>query len=256
MIAVMGSKAVREEGRRGCRPFTFGGGLHDQSQSAAADIFGAFVAEFASVETPADGQAMAARLGGAGAAPTRVPRGQYARVELTHARVALAFEPPHDATPALLEARAGAGSAALVNFEAGRLHAAPAALAVAPVAGPLADVGATLALSAWMAAVATDGGALAPAWTATPLGVPVFLRSAAFNGSSVRHWFALFDDIVAAGTAGAAGVNVTIDAPWPTAAARDAVTGAALAVEGNATHSRIRVHVPWRSGVWVRSVDA
>ena len=233
-----------------------GGELHDQAASAAADIFGAYVAEFASVETPADGQAMAAHLAGAAAAPTRVPRGQYARLELTHATVALAFDAPHAATPALLEARAGAGSAALVNFEAGRLHAAPAGLAVAPAAGPLVDVGATLALSAWMAAVATDGGALAPAWAASPLGVPVFLRSAVFNGSSVRHWFALYDDVVAAGTAGAGGVNVTIDAPWATASARDAVTGADVPVGGNASHTRLFLHVPWRSGVWVRSVDA
>jgi dienelactone hydrolase len=159
------------------------GALHDQAASAAAALFGgAFVAEFASVEAPFDGQAMALDLGG-GAPPLAVRRGQYARLGLARnasAAVAQAFLPPFDDVPALVEAGGvGAGSGALINFEAGSRNAGPQGLAVAPPPGsPLADVPATLALSAWMAGVATAGGALAPAWRAAPLGVPVLLRTA------------------------------------------------------------------------------
>jgi hypothetical protein len=44
--------------------------------------------------------------------------------------------------------------------------------------------------------------------------------------------------------------------PWPTAAAADAITGEVLPVQGNATHSTLTFSVGFRSGRWVRTVDA
>jgi hypothetical protein len=120
-------------------------------------------------------------------------------------------------------------------------------------------VAATLALSAWMAGVATASGALSPPWSASPLGVPVFLRTAVFNGTRARHVFALFDDLVAPtlcpGRSGRC-LNVTLRLLWGTAAAADAVTGEQLAFEGNNTHTVLTFDVPFRSGRWVRTVDA
>jgi beta-galactosidase len=247
-----------------------GGGLFDQA--GAPDLFGATVAEFHSVETPFDGQAMVLDTlgggyggggGGAPQAPLRVSRGQFAALRITTGRVVQHFEPPFDDVPALVETGGdvGAGSGALVNFEAGARAAEPVALAVAPTAGPPADVAATLALSAWMAGVATAGGALGPTWSASPLGVPVFLRSARFNGTSVRHIFALFDDVVApalcAGRRAAAPcLNVSVAMPWATAYAADAVTGEALPFACNDTHTTLTFGVATRSGRWVRTVDA
>ncbi len=249
-----------------------GGTLHDQAASAAAAIFGgASVLEFASVEAPLDGQAMALALGGGGgggALQLAVRRGQYARLGLAPggaARVAQAFLPPFEDVPALVEARGvGAGSGALVNFEAGARAAAPQGLAVAPAPGaPLADVPATLALSAWMAGVATAGGALAPAWRAAPLGVPVHLRTAAFNGTTAHHVFCFYDDLVAPHLCGpgggldcsGGGLPVTLSLPWRTAAAADAVTGEALAWSGGDNGTELVVRVPFRSARWLRLVQ-
>jgi beta-galactosidase len=234
-----------------------GGAIFDQAQGP--DLFGAAVAEFHSVEAPFDGQAMALAVGAN--ASLRVARGQFALLELTTGVARQFFEPPFEATPALVEAAVGArgGSGALINFEAGARAAQPSALRVAPTAGPAADVAATLALSAWMAGVATAGGALSPPWSASPLGVPVFLRTAVFNGTRARHVFALFDDLVAPtlcpGRSGRC-LNVTLRLPWGTAAAADAVTGEQLAFEGNSTHTVLTFDVPFRSGRWVRTVDA
>ena len=229
-----------------------GGALFDQAQGP--DLFGAAVAEFHSVEAPFDGQAMALAVGAN--TSLRVARGQFAVLELTTGVVQQFFEAPFEGTPALVEAAVGAlgGSGALINFEAGARAAQPSALRVAPQAGPAADVAATLALSAWMAGVATAGGTHAPGWTAAPLGVPVFLRTAAFNGSRTRHIFALFDDLVAP-TLGRY-LNVSLSLPWATAAAADAVTGEPLAFEGNGTHTALTFGVPFRGGRWVRTVDA
>jgi hypothetical protein len=234
-----------------------GGVLFDQAQGP--DLFGAVVAEYHSVEAPFDGQSMA--LATSANATLRIARGQYSLLELTTGVVSQFFEAPFDGIPALVETAVGAagGSGALINFEAGSRAALPSSLRVAPETGAAADVPATLALSSWMADVATAGGALAAPWSASPAGVPVFLRTAAFNGTTSRHVFALFDDLVAPtlcpGTS-ASCLTVTLSFPWGTASAADAVTGEAIAFQCNGTHTTTKIQVPFRSGRWVRTVDA
>ena len=237
------------------------GEMFNQEQKGP-DLFGAFVDEFHSVEAPFDGQEMSLATGTGGSNSLRVARGQYAALHLTaNGRVSQYFEAPFDETPALIEADVvGAGSGALINFEAGARAAQPIALAVAPSTGPPMDVTATLALSAWMASVATARGTIVPTWTASPLGVPVFLRSAVFNGTSVRHIFALYDDLVAPAlcsgrSAKVLCLNVTVSMPWATASAVDAITGQVVDFSGNATHTTIIFGIAFRSGRWLRTVD-
>ena len=234
-----------------------GGSIFDQEQGP--DLFGAVVSEFHSVEAPFDGQSMA--LATSSNSSLRVTRGQYALLEVTTGVVAQSFEAPFDSIPALIETSVGSagGSGALINFEAGSRAAQPSSLRVAAVTGSAADVPATLALSSWMADVATAGGALMPAWTASPVGVPVFLRSAAFNGTLTRHIFVLFDDLVAPtlcpGTSGNC-LTVTLTFQWGTVSAADAITGEHIAFQSNGTHTSLQFGVPFRSGRWVRTVDA
>lgn len=237
------------------------GWVHDQSTSPSATIFGAYVTEFHSVEAPFDGQAMALEVG---PDPQQhfLGRGQYAALELVEGgagRVSQNFLPPFDGIPALIETTTGAGSGAMINFEAGSHAAQPTALTVASPTGALANVNATLALSQWMASVATQGGALAPAWTATPFGIPVFLRSALFNGTSVRHFFALYDDLVAPSLVGQAKgvVEVVLTLPWATREAMDAVTGEAIPFSSpTANLTTLSFKVGFRSGRWVRTLDS
>lgn len=239
------------------------GWLHDQSSSPSATLFGAYVSEFHSTEAPFDGQAMAVEVG-----PNNTKhflgRGQYAALEVVEGagRVSQHFLPPFDDIPALIETTpgggggAGAGSGALINFEAGSHAALPTALTVASPTGALANVSATLALSQWMASVATQGGALGPAWSATPFGIPVFLRSSDFNGTSVRHFFALYDDLVAPSLQQAKGVQVTLSLPWGTSGAADAVTGETLDFTSTPSLTTLTFSVGFRSGRWVRTVDS
>jgi len=242
------------------------GWLHDQSSSPSRDLFGAFSTEFHSVEAPFDGQAMALDLGevaggGGGGGPGYLHylgRGQYSIFELAGGKVSQSFLPPFNNIPALIETEVGKGSGALINFEAGSHASRPSALTVASPLGALANVSHTLALSQWMADVATSGMALGPPWRASPLGVPVFLRSAVFNGSSVRHIFALYDDLVAPTLLqpGEQGLNVTVTLPWGTSHAMDAISGIALPYIFNGTHTTLQFFVGFRSGRWVRSVDS
>ena len=69
--------------------------------------------------------------------------------------------------------------------------------------------------------------------------------------------FALFDDLVAPtlcpGRSGVACLNVSLELPWGTASAADAITGEPLPFKGNGTHTALSFTVPFRGGRWVRT---
>ena len=232
------------------------GWLHDQSSSLSEVLFGGFATEFHSVEAPLDGQAMSIDLGSG--FKHVLGRGQYVEFEVTGGTITQSFLPPFDQIPALIEANVGKGSGALINFESGSHAAQPSGLIVASPTGVNSNVSQTLALSKWMTDVATLGGVLAPSWKAFPFGVPVFLRSALFNGSSVRHIFALYDDLVSPSLLQAQNkaITVTIIMPWNTSEVVDAVSNEAIPFVYNGTHTSVEILVPFRSGKWLRSVDA
>jgi beta-galactosidase len=232
------------------------GWLHDQSLSLSQSIFGAYVTEYHSVEAPFDGQAMAVDL--SEGYRHVLGRGQYSEFQVLNGIIKQSFLPPFDDIPALIEVNVGKGSGAIINFEAGSHASVPSNLIVSSSTGVNSNVSQTLAFSKWMADVITSEGTLSPSWKAFPFGIPVFLRSALFNGTSTRHIFALYDDLVAPTLLEFQnkGINVTVVMPWNTNEAVDAITGESLPFMYNGTHTSIEFVVGFRSGRWIRSVDS
>jgi beta-galactosidase len=143
--------------------------------------------------------------------------GQWADVEPTRAVVKARFD---DGKPALLEAKVGEGSAAVLNFEASRMCHKPGNTATE-----------ALILKTIL------GGALAAPFRAD--GVLAYRRAA----PGADHYFFINE-----GTARV--VNLTTDRAYTSG--QDAVTGEAVVARGKTA----RIKVPARSGRWVRLVRA
>ena len=74
----------------------------------------------------------------------------------------------------------------------------------------------------------------------------------------MRHIFALYDDLVSPSLLQAQNkaITVTIFMPWNTSEVVDAVSNEAIPFVYNGTHTSVEILVPFRSGKWLRSVDA
>lgn len=285
---------------------TVGGLVVDQSTSVSADVFGLYVTDYQSTETPADGGMLATiNLSDDGRARSAVPAlasvaagsqpgvgdnfmqilikgGQYAALQTTTAQAVSTFDAPFDDVPLVLENRAGSagGSAAFINFEAGRQAAQIQGTSTASGNGLSHNVARPDYL---MAQVATMNGTYAPTWRAdfavsaplppmwyvhrpSPLvHMRVTQAGPAAPQGTTRHWFLFCDDVYCADwyknrqNVGPFGITVTM--PWRTALALDALTGQTVPytsydLPGGGQGTNITVTLPFREAMWIRTVDA
>ena len=244
------------------------GWLIDQSISLSKELFGVYITEYNSVETPFDGQAMSLDLGNGSI--HYLGRGQYSYFQVTDAILSQSFLPPFNDIPAVFENIVGVngGSSAFINFEAGSHAALPSDLKIASSTGINSNITQTLALSQWMINIAlgsssstsssTSITSIQPSWTASPFGIPVFLRSSFFNNTSVRHIFAFYDDLVAPSLLlqGEIGIEVTLELLWNTTRdVFDVITGESISFTVTENKTIIKFLIGFRSARWLRTID-
>jgi hypothetical protein len=244
------------------------GWLIDQSISLSKELFGVYITEYNSVETPFDGQAMSLDLGNGSI--HYLGRGQYSYFQVTDAILSQSFLLPFNDIPAVFENIVGVngGSSAFINFEAGSHAALPSDLKIASSTGINSNITQTLALSQWMINIALGSSSttsssststsIQPSWTASPFGIPVFLRSSLFNNTSVRHIFAFYDDLVAPSLLlqGETGIEVILELLWNTTRdVFDVITGESISFTVTGNKTIIKFLIGFRSARWLRTID-
>ena len=264
--------------------------LNDEVGSISSAIFGCYVQEFHSVETPFDSQLSKLSIPAIENEEMPLPkrkekgihdedasdglslyisRGQWSELGITTGTITMNYDTPFDDRIAIIEntKNTGNGSAVFLNFEAGRIHARPHGLNIgdniSPSAPYITDVYTTLQISAWLSSIITQNGNIlnpSQTWSAIPLGIPVYLRTvpATNSSSTIHHWFIIHDDIVAADVAArGAGKNmtVTITMPWVTTSVINVLTGEVISYCNNGNTSFMNINVPFRDAVWLRSTE-